>query len=246
MDSNGTRFESWLFSLARNPRSKRLMLAASGLLPRFLSDKYERRYRQDKRASMPEVSLERKYVEGCRVLVNREELLTMMPKGGVAAEIGAAYGDFSRKILELAAPSKLFLIDLWEGERYSAGLKRIRAELGTEIESGTVEIAQGYSTKQLERFADGFFDWVYIDTDHSYETTLQELRLASKKVKAEGIIAGHDFCTGNVVAPYVYGVMQACHEFCVNHGYAYVYLTLESHGHFSFALRKIETPVVPS
>ncbi|MGO8484993.1 hypothetical protein AB9F39_38295, partial [Rhizobium leguminosarum] len=51
-------------------------------------------------------------------------------------------------------------------------------------------------------------DWAYIDTDHSFELTWQELLICEKKVKRTGRIAGHDFCTGNKVKPIVYGVVE--------------------------------------
>jgi hypothetical protein len=91
----------------------------------------------------------------------------------------------------------------------------------------------------LQQFPEAYFDWLYIDTDHSFATTARELEIAMHKVKPSGRIMGHDFCIGNVVTPVVYGVVQACNKFCVDHGWRYEYLTLESHGHFSFSLKRI-------
>ena len=38
-----------------------------------------------------------------------------------------------------------------------------------------------------------FFDFIYIDTTHQYDQTVLELELAYKKIKNNGIVAGHDY-----------------------------------------------------
>ena len=107
------------------------------------------------------------------------------------------------------------------------------------IASGDVEINRGLSRERLSEFSDEYLDWIYIDTDHSYLTTKDELLIASSKVKRGGYIAGHDFTSGNPVKALPYGVIQACNEFCVKEGWGYEFLTLEPSGHSSFALKKI-------
>ncbi|MEX0773138.1 MAG: class I SAM-dependent methyltransferase, partial [Balneolales bacterium] len=83
-----------------------------------------------------------------------------------------------------------------------------------------------------------YFDWIYIDTDHSYETTRDELRLYASKVKQGGIIAGHDYVKGNWITTYRYGVIEAVHEFCVNNDWELIYLTAEPIENQSFAIRR--------
>ncbi len=83
------------------------------------------------------------------------------------------------------------------------------------------------------------FDWIYLDTDHSYETTLSELRLAAPKLKPGGLLAGHDYCTGNVITPVPYGVVEACHRFCVEAGWRFRFIALEERGRNSFALARL-------
>lgn len=180
------------------------------------------------------------HTSNCTVLPSRERLLEMLPKNGVAAELGVAFGDFSQEISNRLEPKVLFLIDYWlDDGRYSAGRERVKQRFAKEIASGDVVIREGYSTKVLENFADGFFDFIYIDTAHSFDVTLAELEVGSRKVKASGVLAGHDFCTGNVVAPVVYGVIQACSKFCRENNWRYKYLTLETGGSFSFCLERI-------
>ena len=190
-------------------------------------------------AKVPQFDLDNCHTENCRVLADRQELLKRLPRHGVAAEIGAAFGDFTAEILKLAAPSKLHLIDAWDTERYRQGMETIKEKLPAEIAAEKVVLNQGYSTDILAQFDDDYFDWVYIDTNHSYRTTYQELLLSARKVKPDGLIAGHDFCTGNAAKALPYGVVEACAEFCVKFGWQHRYLALDPGGHFSFCLARM-------
>ena len=200
----------------------------------------DRRRRAGLKSRIDGPNIEAADVRNCRVVPTRDDLLGLLPQGGVAAEIGVAEGAFSRKILDINEPGALHLVDAWEGERYGASLERVRTRLAPEIASGRVTIHQGRSTDVMPRaFEDGSLDWLYIDTDHSYDTTMAELRIAERKVRPDDLILSHDFCVGNVVHPYVYGVIQACCRFCRESGWEFWCLTLETYGHWSYALRRI-------
>ena len=133
------------------------------------------------KASWPSVVLEDRHTSSCQVLPTRMHLLGHLPQGGVVAEIGVAFGDFTTRILESNKPRKLHLVDAWASERFKDGLAQLRGRFSAELENGSIEINQGLSTERLSEFPDGYFDWVYIDTDHSYPTTRDELRLAAQK-----------------------------------------------------------------
>lgn len=47
------------------------------------------------------------------VPASRDELIALLPKGGVVAEVGVAFGDFSEVILARTLPKRLHLIDPW-------------------------------------------------------------------------------------------------------------------------------------
>jgi predicted O-methyltransferase YrrM len=197
----------------------------------------EKRTRELQRISGPNLAL--KHVENCKVLPARDDLLALLPKGGIAAELGVAFGEFSASILERSKPRTLHLIDLWENERYIEGLHATTERFSDAIKQGSVVIHRGESVKVLENFQNGSLDFVYIDTAHSYDQTFSELCMAEKKMAPGGLIAGHDFCSGNVVAPVLYGVIQACHRFCRERDWRYKYLTLETGTSFSFCIEKI-------
>ena len=60
--------------------------------------------------------------------------------------------------------------------------------------------------KALELFADAFFDIVYIDSIHTYETVARQITDWQPKLRDGGVLAGHDF------SPSWPGVMRAVRE----------------------------------
>ena len=198
-------------------------------------EKYLRREKQ-----IPHLELEDKHLKSLTALPNRVSLLEKLPKGGIVAEIGVDTGEFSELILRYTNPKKLHLIDIWDSPRYNQDKKRIvEKKYKDQIISGKLEINLGYSTKVASQFEDGYFDWLYIDTDHSYGTTRDELKLYAPKLKKGGVIAGHDYEVGHWNSLAKFGVIEAVHEFCVLHNWEFIYLTMENRDHRSFAIRKM-------
>jgi hypothetical protein len=162
-----------------------------------------------------------------------------MPKGMAIAELGVAFGEFSQQIVDRCKPERLYLVDSWKSDRYTKGLEDIRAKFGGPIARGQIVVRQGLSTEVLPTFPDKSLDFIYIDTDHSYETTALELRIALEKVKAGGRIGGHDYCVGNIFLPWPYGVIEAVGEFCNKNEWGVEFISLEIHGHSTFVLRSL-------
>ena len=183
----------------------------------------------------PMTELQRQHVSNLKVFPSRKDMLGQFEKGGVVGELGVADGDFSQVILDVIKPDKLHLVDAWEDSDYSSGYKKVTER----FKDTNISIHRGYSTEMLEQFEDGYFDWIYIDTDHSYKTTLRELDLGSKKIKTDGIIAGHDYTVRSRTYGNRYGVVEAVHEFCTINNWEIICLSLECNGHYSYALRKI-------
>jgi hypothetical protein len=115
--------------------------------------------------------------------------------------------------------------------------KNVQDRFSKQFNDGTLIVNRGLSTECVVDFDDDYFDWVYIDTDHSYKTTLEELRKYSHKVKENGLIMGHDYAMGNWGKHLKYGVIEAVFQFCVEENYEFVYLTMELTQ--SFAIKKI-------
>ena len=137
----------------------------------------------------------------------RLEMLGKMPKRGRCAEIGVWNGKFSASILEVTKPKELVLIDPWDllsaqpkeemthhlHENDSAMADMFRHVSRIYASRKDVTIRKGFSVDVLSTYDDDYFDWLYIDGNHLYDFVAADLRIAAKKVRLGGIIAGDDF-----------------------------------------------------
>jgi len=209
------------------------------MLAKDLIDRY-RESLQRQIDEMPKTALEDRHIANAKLLPNRQAMLERLPRDGVVAEVGVASGDFFADILRLAQPKSLTLVDMWGSERYSERMmKSVADRFSDEVADGRVLIKRGLSTEIGVTFEDASLDWVYIDTDHSYPTTRDELAIFSRKVKPGGVIAGHDYVSGNWAGTLPYGVIQAVHEFCAKEDWEIIYISVEQDVPRSFAIRKI-------
>ena len=198
-------------------------------------------HRREILSQLPKVFLEEKHVINCKLVLNRRTMLQRIGKRGAVAELGVNRGEFSNEILGTTVPAVLHLVDIWGTNRYHDGLfDEVKEKFKDKIESKVVRIHRKLSTDAASDFEDGYFDMIYIDTDHSYATTRDELLAYLPKMKPDGIIAGHDYSMGNWISTYRYGVIEAVHEFCVEHDWELLYLTAEPLESKSFAIRRIE------
>jgi len=151
---------------------------------------------------------------------SRDFVLKMMPKNAVCAEVGVYDGKFSESILRVTHPKILCLIDLWEFDETTEIKPRPGEKINIVYETvlkrnskrKNVKIYQGTSDKVLSSFPDEYFDWLYIDGDHRYEGVKSDLKLAVRKVKNGGFIAGDDYVERND-----WGVIQAVQEIIKEH-----------------------------
>ena len=207
-----------------------------------LSNRLTSTFRENVYRSYPRLNFETIHVQNMVSLKDRIELLKHLPTNAVVAEIGVNEGDFSQQILSVCTPQKLVLIDVWASKRYHGGLfENVKNRFATAVKNGTIEIIRDLSFGAIASCEDRFFDWVYLDTDHSYATTHRELELLRLKMKPGGIIAGHDYIIGNWNGGVRYGVIEAVREFCLKYNWEMIYLTHELDNHPSFAIREIQT-----
>jgi len=176
------------------------------------------------------------------VLATRKDLLFRMKKGSICCEVGVLNGAFSVQINTIVKPKKLHLVDLWkhqpEGYKDECNLSdTIQNKKRENVETifkhaPNVVIHQGFSTEVAKEFDDSYFDFVYIDANHSYEAVLADLEAYAPKVKERGFLCGHDYIGLNPI----FGVQEAVDEFCIKHGWCLLYTTNEEWS--SFVIRR--------
>lgn len=190
--------------------------------------------------SINKVQLSEKHICNCKVLLSREDLIHQFPKNGCVAEIGIDTGEFSELIFQISNPKILHLIDPWDSVRYGAEkYEFVKQKFESQIHMEKVKIHRKSSIDAAQDFPDNYFDWIYIDTDHSYNTTKEELKAYASKIKMNGFISGHDYTMGNWIKGYRYGVIEAVHEFCVEYDWEIAHLTANQIENQSFAITRI-------
>ena len=219
---------------------KRLkLLKKSGSIILQILRKPSEVYLHTLRRSTPKYYLEKEHIAGCKILVNRMELLEMLPHHGNVAELGVDEGAFSRNILEISQPKTLTLVDVWHTARYNRNkAEGVYSKYASEICNVSIRIIEKLSTEAADDCEDDEFDWIYIDTDHSYQTTIRELEKWQAKIKQNGYICGHDYDMGDVVTGRLYGVIEAVSEFCIKYNWKFKYLTIDNHEGRSFCITR--------
>ena len=132
-------------------------------------------------------------------------MFASLPKGGVGAELGVDWGEFSLSILKNAQPSLMYLIDCWEeqsaedyghdpanshhDQKYQQCLRRYTTNL-------QVRMVKAYSLDAAQAFPDGYFDWFYVDANHLQ--CYADMAAWWPKMKSGGWFMGHDYVIGGV------------------------------------------------
>lgn len=134
---------------------------------------------------------------------NRFDMVAMLKDLGfrIGAEVGVERGYFSEAILQANPDMRLFSIDPWV--TYESG--HVEHRTSETVESfyqqakdrlskypNSTIIRHG-SVKAATRFKHGSLDFAYIDGDHGYEATINDLAMYLKRMRSGGIIAGHDY-----------------------------------------------------
>lgn len=171
----------------------------------------------------------------------REMLLHTLPKNSIGAEIGVWKGDFSARLLGIAQPSRLYLIDPWiaaggerkaawygESQQTQAGMdaiyQSVLARFQKPIAEQRVAVSRAPSQEAVPSLPD--LDWIYIDGDHTFDAVASDLEMALGKVRKGGFICGDDY---SVRGWWKDGVTLAVHEFLAkNPGRVRVHMLLQS------------------
>lgn len=116
-------------------------------------------------------------------------------------ELGVLRGEYSEEILKVFGKVNLYLVDTWRAEGNDPYFSKNQAELDHAFELVRkkfahlpfVTIVPLESAKAAEGFKNGFFDWGYIDANHTREAVDRDFGLWLPKIKSGGVFSGHDF-----------------------------------------------------
>lgn len=141
-------------------------------------------------------------------------------------EIGVCEGiNFNEMIAH--NPKRAVAVDIWKDDgipSHNDG-RRNQAELDEQYKTfkkvikgkDFVEIVREYSDKAVKKFTDNYFDFVYIDADHSYDGCYSDITNWYPKVKPGKFLVGHDYRRR-------YGVFEAVNKFVRDNNLELIFL----------------------
>jgi len=90
----------------------------------------------------------------------------------------------------------------------------------------------------LQSFPDSYFDWIYIDAQHTYKGVKRDIPAAAK-VKSDGFLVFNDYTVWSQVEMQPYGVVAAVNELCLEDQWEFAYLALPPHMYCDVAVRRM-------
>ena len=155
------------------------------------------------------------------MFASRSELLAILRPGLICAEVGVDEGYFSREVMQCVAPKELHLFDL---------------RPLPEVTGATPH--NGDSATEMAKMPNNYFDWIFVDGDHTILGVQRDVEAAIPKLKALGILAFHDYILFDHIANHSpYGVIHEVNRLC-NEGWQMVAFALEEKMFCSVALQR--------
>lgn len=152
--------------------------------------------------------------------VDRVSMMELFHKLGFTrgVEVGTERGVFAKQICQAIPGIHLSCVDPWLAysgyrEHVSQGRLDDFYEITKDrLKDYNVDLIRKYSADAVEDFEDGELDFVYIDGNHEYRHTVNDIALWTPKVRDGGIVAGHDYIKRKN-PDYLMGVVPAVNGF---------------------------------
>ena len=139
-------------------------------------------------------------------LSNRRELGNLFNELGLLGngiEVGVYKADHAENLLSIWKGNKLYLVDAWQPipdkkvnwSDFDEAYQITKNKLGS---NPRVKIIKELSADAVKLFPNNFFDFVYIDADHTYDGVMADIESWRHKIKSGGILCGHDYLNGKI------------------------------------------------
>lgn len=157
----------------------------------------------------------------------RENLPSILHIDSIGCELGVFEGEYAQILADSGKFKKLYLVDIFSGgtgsgdksgnnlKFYQDGSLLFEHNKQKFSAYDFIEVIRQDSISFLNAHKD-FFDFVYIDTVHTYDFTLRELEAAYTATKVGGFICGHDYHPTKSA-----GVVRAVQEFVAKYSLKY-------------------------
>ena len=89
--------------------------------------------------------------------------------------------------------------------------EKVKLKFQKQIKSGQISLIRKSSDEVFKLFEDNFFDFIYIDGNHTFEYVKADIANSLKKIKDEGVIICDDY--GNI-GWWEDGVSKAVNQLC--------------------------------
>lgn len=129
-------------------------------------------------------------------------------------EVGA-YKGWSTVVLA-STRGLVHVVDWFKGDEFMGTVDVVHDYFNTLKEfqvDGDVITHVGDKTKILPTLPNKFFNMIFLDANHSYESTMSDLIFSLDLIRPNGIIALHDWGNSN------FGVTEAVMDFCDEYGW---------------------------
>lgn len=131
-------------------------------------------------------------------------VLSAMGLDRFGAEIGVAYGQNAKLMLDKWNCKRFYLIDPYETQpiqQYASNMENVNFEAMLKwskehlyCHRDKIDYIRRYSDDAAKIFPDEYFDFVYLDGNHQNPQFKRDLENWLPKVKRGGIFGGHDYC----------------------------------------------------
>tara|TARA_B100000579_G_scaffold44380_1_gene30957 strand:- start:15 stop:698 length:684 start_codon:yes stop_codon:yes gene_type:complete len=142
-------------------------------------------------------------------LDKRAYILEQLDRNSKIVEVGVWKGEFSLQIWNISSPNLLVLVDSWTFDKkvrgcapQVSGKEPLNQNFFDQAKKDTydkfeniqnVNILDLNSLEASSKYEDNFFDYIYIDAEHTYEAVTKDLEVWYPKLKKNGTLFGDDY-----------------------------------------------------